>query len=302
MKPAPFEYLRAEDRQHALSLLAEHADEAKLLAGGQSLAAVMNLRLARPERLIDIDRVAGLSSLTFDREVLRVGALTRHRHLEVYPGDLGHHELLRRAARYIGHYPVRTRGTVGGSIAHADPSAEWVLLAALLDAEVVVESVRGARRIPAATFFEGYFTTALADDELVTEVCFPAPGTRSAITEYARRHGDFAIVAAAVSFDLDADGRCLEPRVALGGVASVPLRADAAAAALAGRTPDAAAITEAAAAAAEAIDPARDGHGDANYRRHLTRTLVTRALTEAAHGVRGPGTHDGRDQDGSAHA
>lgn len=293
MKPAPFEYLRAEDRQHALSLLGEHGDEAKLLAGGQSLAAVMNLRLSRPERLIDIDRVAGLSAVTFEREVLRVGALTRHRHLEVYPGDLGNHELLRRAARYIGHYPVRTRGTVGGSIAHADPSAEWVLLAALLDAEVVAESVRGPRRIPAASFFEGYFTTALADDELVTEVRFPAPGAHSAITEYARRHGDFAIVAAAVSFDLDADGRCQDPRIALGGVASVPLRVPDAAAALAGRAPDATAITQAATAAAEAIDPARDGHGDASYRRHLTRTLVARALTAAV--------RDTRDPDGPAH-
>jgi len=284
MKPAPFEYLRADSRTHALELLAEHGDDAKLLAGGQSLAAVMNMRLSRPELLIDIDRVPGLSYILPDGDALRVGALTRHRHVEMYPGDLGGHELLRRAARFIGHYPVRTRGTFGGSIAHADPSAEWVLLATLLDAEVQVARVGGTRTIRSSDLFEGYFTTAMGDDELLTEIVFPRTFARSAIVEYARRHGDFAIVAAAVAFDVDADGRCRDTRVVLGGVASVPRRMVEAGAALDGRLPDATAIADAAQAAASAIDPPSDAHGDADYRRHLTRTLVHRALMEAVDG------------------
>lgn len=284
MKPAPFAYRRAETLDHALDLLAEHGDEGKVVAGGQSLVAVMNLRLSRPEMLIDIDRVPGMAHVLPGPDGLRIGALTRHRQVERYPGVLDGYELLPRAARHIGHLPIRTRGTFGGSIAHADPAAEWVLLAALLDAQVVVRNRRGERVVDAADFFLGFFTTAVEPDELVTEIRFPRPVQRSAITEFARRHGDFAIVAAAVACDLDEAGAVQEPSLALGGVASTPLRLAEAEAALAGAPPTAELLDEVAAiAAAEFQDPPTDAHGDASYRRHLARTLVRRALEEALH-------------------
>jgi carbon-monoxide dehydrogenase medium subunit len=282
MKPAPFRYLRAEDAGHALELLREHGDEAKVIAGGQSLAAVMSLRLSRPELLIDIDRVPGLSYVLPSDGGLRVGALTRHRHVERYPGALDGFTLLPRAARFVGHYPIRTRGTFGGSIAHADPAAEWVLVATLLDAEITVARRGGTRVVPAADFFHGFFTTTVGADELVTEVRFPIGVARSAITEFARRHGDFAVVAAAVGFDLDDDGRVARPRLALGGVASTAVRLREAAGVLDGADPTAESFAEAArVAAAEIDDPPSDSHGDARYRRHLTATLVRRALREA---------------------
>lgn len=284
MKPAPFRYLRAETLDHSLELLAEHGDEAKVVAGGQSLVAVMNLRLSRPEALVDIDRLPGLGHIVQDDSGLRVGALVRHREVERYPGVLDGYELLPRAARFIGHLPIRTRGTFGGSIAHADPAAEWVLLARLLDAQVVVRSARGSRVVDAADFFHGFFMTALEPDELVTEVRFPRAAAHSAITEFARRHGDFAIVSAAVALDLDDQGRVADPALALGGVASVPVRLPEAAAVLAGNEPSPDCLDEAAAVAAtEFDDPPTDAHGDARYRRHLARTLVRRALEEALH-------------------
>ena len=285
MKPATFEYHPATSVAHAVDLLGEYGDDAKLLAGGQSLAAVMNLRLARPEVIVDIDRVPGLAHVLADGEALRVGALARHRQLETYPADLGGYELLRRTARFIGHYPIRVRGTVGGSIAHADPAAEWVLLAALLDAEVELASVRGRRTVGAAELFHGSFLTSIEPDELLTETRFPRGYRYGAIREYARRHGDFAIVAAAVAYDLDDDGATVDPRIALAGVDVVPVRAHDAERALAGQRPDDAAIAEVVELAVAALDPPSDAHGDATYRRHLARTLTTRALTEARDGA-----------------
>lgn len=284
MKPAPFRYLRAETVEHALDLLGEHGDDAKVLAGGQSLVAVMNLRLSRPEVVIDIDRVPGCSYVLPGEAGLRVGALTRHRHVERYPGPLDGYALLPRAARYVGHAPIRNRGTFGGSIAHADPAAEWPLVATLLDARIeVAHATTGRREVAAADFFHGFFTTAVAADELVTAVTFPVATERSAIAEFARRHGDFAVVSAAVAHDLDDDGRVVAPRLALGGVAAVPVRLTEAAAALEGRVVDAAVADEVGAvAAAEIADPPADAHGDATYRRHLVRTLVARALLDAA--------------------
>lgn len=281
MKPAPFRYLRAEGLDHALDLLAEHGEEAKVIAGGQSLAAVMNLRLARPEALIDIDRIGGLSYVVAEQGQLRVGALTRHRHIERYPAVLDGFELLPRAARFVGHYPIRVRGTFGGSIAHADPAAEWVLLATLLDADIVLARAGSRRTVAARDFFQGFFTTAAAPDELVVEVQFPTAVTHAAITEFARRHGDFAVVAAAVGFDLE-DGRVRSPRLALGGIASTARRLEEAAAALDGVEPTPQLLDDVARiAAAEIDDPPADAHGDATYRRHLVATLVRRALQEA---------------------
>ncbi|OZM81242.1 xanthine dehydrogenase family protein subunit M [Pseudonocardia sp. MH-G8] len=282
MKPAAFTYHRARTIPGAVGLLDELGDDAKVIAGGQSLVAMMNFRLARPEHLIDIARIPGLDAITRDGDALRVGALVTHHAVET--ADLGPgFRVLSDAMAWVGHLPIRTRGTIGGSIAHADATAEWCLLAVLLDALVVVEGPRGRRSIPAEEFFQGVFTTALQADELIVEVLFPRPAPRAALTEYAERRGDFAIVAAAV--DLDA------ARVVLGGVAPVPLRVPAAEAVLAEALSgyeclnDSRALvsySRAAAAAAEAIE-ARDEPGlSAHYRRGLVRTLVARACTEAS--------------------
>jgi CO/xanthine dehydrogenase FAD-binding subunit len=269
VKPAPFTYHRARTVSGAVGLLAELGDDAKVIAGGQSLVAMMNFRLARPEHLIDIARIPGLDTISGEGDALRVGALVTHHAVET--ADLGAgFRVLSDAMRWVGHLPIRTRGTVGGSLAHADATAEWCLLAALLDARIVVEGPAGRREIPAGEFFQGVFTTALEPDELIVEVVFPRPAPRAALTEFAERQGDFAIVAAAV--DLDA------PRVVLGGVAPVPLCVPQAAAVLAGGgTP-----AEAGEAAAAAVDVRDEPGVSAHYRRGLVRTLVARACEEAA--------------------
>lgn len=280
MKPAPFAYHRAFDVRGAVDLLVQLGDDAKLIAGGQSLVAMMNFRLARPAALIDLGKVDGLRYIRRDGGALRIGALTTHHAVEL-SRELDHgFSLLPRAARWIGHYPIRTRGTVGGSIAHADPTAEWCVLAVLLDAEIVAEGRGGRRTIPARQFFKGYFTTALSPDEVIVEVVFPRPAPNAALTEFARRQGDFAIVAAAVSVDRSGD-TCRSARVALGGVDATPIRVAEAERVLAGGRLGPELFDEAADIAARSIEPGSDAHGSASYRRTLTRTLVTRALQEA---------------------
>ncbi|QUH02583.1 xanthine dehydrogenase family protein subunit M [Saccharopolyspora erythraea] len=282
MKPAPFEYHRAHDVRGAVELLTELGDDAKLLAGGQSLVAMMNFRLARPTALVDVGRVDGLRYLRSDGAALCIGALTTHHEVQTaraprIPDSFG---VLSRAARWIGHYPIRTRGTVGGSLAHADSTAEWCLLAVLLDAEIVAESTSGRRSIPAAEFFFGFLDTALRPDEMIVEVVFPRPAPHAALTEFAQRAGDFAIVAAAVDLDV-AGGMCRGGRIALGGVDAVPVRVPEAEEVLSGAEIGDELFTACAEAAATAIDPGSDAHGSADYRRMLTRTLVARACREA---------------------
>ena len=202
MKPAPFAYHRAYSVGEAVALLAELGDEAKILAGGLSLVPMMNFRLARPAALIDVTRIEGLSYLRADpADGLRIGALTTHRTVETTrdPAVRRGFGVLPRSARWIGHYPIRSRGTFGGSIAHADPASEWCLLAVLLDAQVVLTGPQGRREVPAAEFFGGYYTTAASPEEMITEVRFPRPAPRAVLTEFAPRQGDFAVVAAAVS-------------------------------------------------------------------------------------------------------
>jgi carbon-monoxide dehydrogenase medium subunit len=201
------------------------------------------------------------------------------------PELLAGFELLPRAARWVGHYPIRTRGTFGGSIAHADPSAEWCLLAVLLDAVVVLAGPDGQREVPAADFFLGFFTTALEPGELLVEVRLPRPRPHAALQEFARRHGDFAVVAAAVAVDVGGD-RLADPRIVIGGVDEVPVRIEEAERALDGATAGADAFAEAGRAAAEAVDPSSDIHGSAEYRKELTGVLVRRALAEAVNGGR----------------
>ncbi|MER6951625.1 FAD binding domain-containing protein [Nonomuraea sp. NPDC000554] len=269
MKPAPFVYHRARDVAGAVSLLAELGEDAKYIAGGQSLVAMMNFRLARPAHLVDLTGLRGeLSYLREEGGVLRVGALTTHHQVETAPLGPGF-AVLRDAMGWIGHLPIRTRGTAGGSLAHGDATAEWCLLAVLLGAEVVVQGPGGRRDVPAEELFLGYYTTTLEPGEMIVEIVFPRPAPHAALTEHAARRGDFATVAAAV--DLDAQ------RVVLGGVAPAPLRVPEAEAVLA----RGGGFAECAEAAAAAIDPPADGHGSADYRRALTRTLLVRACEEA---------------------
>ncbi|MEV0403107.1 FAD binding domain-containing protein [Actinoallomurus sp. NPDC050550] len=273
MKPASFTYHRARDVAGTVRLLAELGEDAKVIAGGQSLVAMMNFRLARPTHLIDLGRLRrDLAYVRLDADgALRIGALTTHHEVETAEFGPGF-QVIRETMRWIGHLPIRTRGTVGGSLAHADATAEWCLLAVLLDAEVVVQGPGGRRVVPAGDLFLGFYTTTLEPAEIIVEVVFPRAARRAALTEFAERHGDFAVVAAAVDLD--------HGRVALGGVAPAPVRVPEAEAVLAGgRNPEV--FAECAEAAAAAIDPPSDGNGDADYRRVLTRTLVTRACEEA---------------------
>jgi carbon-monoxide dehydrogenase medium subunit len=283
VKPPPFAYHRAGTVDEVVSLLTELGDEAKILAGGQSLVALMNFRLARPSALIDINRIPGLAYV-IDDDMLRIGALARHRDIERYPRTLGGLGVLPRAARWVGHYPIRAQGTFAGSIAHADPSAEWCMLAVLLDAEIVVAGPRGHRSVVAGDFFLGFLDTALGPDEMVVEVRFPRRPDAAGMQEFARRHGDFMVAGAAVAFDVRG-GRCTNARVVLGGVASTPVRVAEAERMLEGQVPGDEVFAEAGRAAARVIDPPTDVHGTSDYRRKLAAVLVRRAADEAmAHG------------------
>jgi len=275
----------------AVALLAELGEEAKILAGGLSLVPMMNFRLARPTALVDVSRIDGLSYLRADAAGagiagadaagLRIGALTTHRTVETSrdPAVLNGFGVLPRSARWIGHYPIRSRGTFGGSIAHADPASEWCLLAVLLAARIVLTGPDGQRTVPAADFFEGYYSTAAAPDEMITEIWFPEPAKRAVLTEFAPRQGDFAVVAAAVSVHI-ADGVCRSGRVVLGGVGPLPVEVNADP--LSGQPATGATWQAMGEHAASQIDPPDDTHGDAGFRRRLTATLVSRALAEAS--------------------
>ena len=272
VKPAAFTYHAPRTIEEALALLGEWGPrDGRILAGGQSLVPAMALRLATPAHLIDINEIAALRVLKAENGWLRIGAGVRHSAFErpVVDGPLG--ELLATVVRHVAHHPIRTRGTFCGSLAHADPASEWCLVAATLDAELVARSVRGTRTIGAAEFFSGVMSTALAPDELLVEARLPllASGTRIGFYEFSRRAGDFAIAMA-----LAVRGK--ETRIGLGGAEARPRRMRAAETALARGT-----IDDAAAAAAQAIEPLSDPHYSANYRRDLARTVVRRALAQA---------------------
>jgi aerobic carbon-monoxide dehydrogenase medium subunit len=292
VKPAPFTYHVAHDVAEAVALLTALGEDAKVLAGGQSLVPMMNLRLARPSALVDITRVPGLDYLRAAPDGLHIGALTTHRAVETMqdPAVLEGFGVLQRSARWIGHYPIRSRGTFGGSIAHGDSTAEWCILAVLLSAQIILAGPGGQRRVGAGEFFEGFFTVAAEPDEVITEVWFPAPAPHAALTEFAPRQGDFATVAAAVSVDLGDAGAqsngqpggatLRQARIVLGGISPTPFVVDAAS--LAGQPASPATWREAGELAAAQIDPPDDENGDARYRRQLTATLVSRALAEAS--------------------
>lgn len=279
MKPAKFEYHAPRELEEALSLLAEAGDEAKILAGGQSLVPSMNFRLARPAVLIDINGVPGLDRIAPTDGNLLIGAMARHATFErpVIDGPLG--ELLALAAHNVGHLPIRVRGTFGGSLAHADPAAEWCMIATLLDATIVASSVRGRREIQARDFFKTVFSTSLEADEILTEIKLPLPepGTQVGFVEFSRRAGDFAIVAAATVLQV-VGGRIESARVAFGGVGGTPLRSQAAEAVLTGSQPNEDLFVAAGEAASQEVEPMGDIHGSPEYRRDLVRVLTRRAL------------------------
>jgi carbon-monoxide dehydrogenase medium subunit len=284
MKPAQFRYHAPKTIEEAVDTLAEVAGEdGRVLAGGQSLVPIMAFRLARPAHLVDINGVDALRRLTVEGERLCISACVRHAafHTPVVEGPLG--RLLATVVRHIAHYPIRTRGTFCGSIAHADPAAEWCLVAAALGAEMVARRAAGTRTIPAQDFFRGIMTTALEEDELLIEARLPIlpADTRFGFYEFNRRAGDFALGMALVAFRLQ-DGVIREPRVALGGIESQPRRIAEAERLLAGRSAERAAFEAAAAAVASAVDPLEDAVTSATYRRDLSRTVTRRALERAA--------------------
>lgn len=279
MKPVPFAYDAPRSLGEALALAAEHGDEAKLLAGGQSLVPLLNFRLLRPARLIDLNGVEALAGIDAG-ETLRVGAMTRARALERSPEVAARWPLLVQAVRFSGHPQIRNRGTVGGSCAHADPASELPCALLALDARMRLRSERGERTVDARDFFVSTFWTALEPGELLVEIQVPAPSSRTgtAFLEHARVHGDFALAGAAAVVTIGDGGTVERAAVALLALADRPIRVPAAEAALAGRRLDEQAAREAGALAAAAAEPTS---GDVDHRRALGAELVRRALLEA---------------------
>jgi carbon-monoxide dehydrogenase medium subunit len=282
MKLPQFDYEAPETVSEAVGLLAEHLDEASVLAGGQSLIPLLALRLAQPALLIDINGVADLSGVSVTDGWVAIGATTREYVAEESGTIADAVPLLAAALPLIGHEAIRSRGTVGGSLAHADPAAELPAVARALDAEFVVRGPLGERVVPAAEWFEGYLTTSRQPDELLTEVRFPAAGRGTGVSfqEVARRHGDFAMVGLAASVTLS-DGAISDARLAFAGVSDVPARATGAEELLVGQRPSAELLDEAARRAAGDIDPPSDLHGSAEYRKKVAAALVRRGLREA---------------------
>jgi carbon-monoxide dehydrogenase medium subunit len=281
VKPAPFEYFDPRTVDEAVALLERHGDDAKVLAGGQSLVPMLALRLARPAAVIDVNRVAGLDGLRQDGATLSVGALVRQRALERWAAERA--PLLGTAIRHVGHVAIRTRGTVAGSIAHADPASELPALLLCLDGSVVARSRRGTRTIAAREFFQGPLTTALAADELVTETRWTLPPAHAGwgFREMARRQGDFALVGVAAVVTL-ARGVVADARVAIFGAAPTPLRARETERTLTGQAVTAGVLADAAQRATAGLDAVSDIHAPAGYRVSVTRTLAARALADAA--------------------
>ena len=282
MKPPPFAYHAPPHLDEALSLLERYGDDAKVLAGGQSLMPLLNFRLSYPSALIDINRVANLSYLRQENGQVRIGALTRQRTIEFSELVRRQLPLLYEATTLVGHLPIRTRGTIGGSLAHADPAAEYPTVALVLDAELILQGPGRQRSVSAEEFFVSYLTTALAPNEIITEIRFsPGPPTSGwAFEEVARRHGDFALVGVAGVIDTEGE-QCRTARLAAAGVGPTPLRLRAAEDILMQQGVTEQSIQHAAAQAAELVEPDSDIHASADFRRHLTQVLTRRAIQRA---------------------
>jgi aerobic carbon-monoxide dehydrogenase medium subunit len=279
VKPPPFLYLRPEGLDEAVARLAELADDAKVLAGGQSLVPLMNLRLARPSVLVDLRAVPGLAGIDHVDGWLSIGAMVRQRTAELSPVVGDECPLVAQALRHVGHLQTRNQGTIGGSMAHGDPSAELPAVAVAVDAALVARSVRGERAIPAGAFFEGPFTTALAADEVLTEIRVPPQaGSRTAFAEVARRSGDFALAGVASRVRLDEGGTATEVALVAIAVGGTPVRLRAAEDELLGGPLDDRAVAAASRAATADVDPYDDVQASGAYRRTLVGVLVDRSL------------------------
>jgi CO/xanthine dehydrogenase FAD-binding subunit len=284
MKPAPFKYIAATSLTQALGLKAEHGDEAKFLAGGQSLIPTMNFRLARPAILIDINGVEELAGIRPDAGAgARIGALTRYHQLERDTKLTGDFPLLGEALPHIAHPQIRNRGTIGGNLSHADPASELPAIMVALQARFRIQSASDERAVAASDFFVGGLTTDLAAEEMLVEIELPArkPRTGSCFIEIARRRGDFAIVGVAAMVTLDANDACSEVRLAYCGVGETPVDASAAAGLLVGHAVTEKAAVEVAEAIQQAIEPAGSVHATADYQRHVAGVLTERALQTA---------------------
>lgn len=284
MKPAPFEYWAPTSVDEAVKILSGLDDpgEAKVMAGGQSLMPLLNLRLSQPLHVVDLNSATGMSDVRRDGDVLTVGAMCRQRAVERSAEVASAVPLVVEALGHVGHPAIRNRGTIGGSIAHADPAAEMPAVALCLDAEMVAQGPAGERTVAAADFFDGFLSTALTDEEILTAIRFPVdgPGCGSAFAEVARRHGDFAMAGVAVHLRLDGD-TIAEARIAVSGVGLTPVRATDAETALRGAVPGEDAFAAAAAATSAALTPTSDLHASGAYRTHVAGVLVRRALTTA---------------------
>jgi carbon-monoxide dehydrogenase medium subunit len=284
MKPPPFEYFEPASVDEAVGLLAEHGEAARVLAGGQSLVPLLAFRLVRPACLVDLNRIAPLAYIEERAGGLALGAMTRQRAAERSPLVRARAPLVHEALGLIGHPQIRARGTVGGSLAHADPAAELPAVMLALDARFVTAGPSGSRSLHAREFFTGILTTALEEGEMLTAVEIPPrpAGARSVFVEVARRHGDYAMVGVAVELTLDDGRRCGSCRIGLLSVGDTPVLAGAAMRELTGAELTRDAIDRAAAVAARDLDPPTDLHASAEYRRHLARVLIGRALRRAA--------------------
>jgi CO/xanthine dehydrogenase FAD-binding subunit len=282
MKPPSFDYVLADTVEDAVSALARLGPDAKIIAGGQSLVPMLNFRLLRPTVLVDINRIAGLSFISDEPQAIRIGALTRHHRLETSPVIATHLPVIAEAMRHVAHLAIRNRGTIGGSLSHADPAAELPMMAVLLDAKLTIAAAAGKRIVPAREFFVDALTTDLRDGELLTEIEIPklAPQSGWGFEEVSRRGGDFALAAAAAILTLRG-GTVAEARIAVMGVGKTPLRMSAAEAMLAGQTVSPGLLEQVAEAVRAAVEPETDLHASADYRRHLIGVLMQRTLADA---------------------
>lgn len=290
MKPAPFEYVAPTSLDEAVAALAGGGD-AKVLAGGQSLVPLLAMRLATPRLLVDLNRIPGLDEVRLEDGTLELGAMTRERTVEELPGLAARCPMVAEAVAAIGHVAIRNRGTVGGSLAHADPAAEWPALLLALDGEVEATGPAGTRTIAGRDLFVTYFTTSLEPTEILTRVRLRLPplGAGSAFVEFSRRHGDFALAGAGAMLALGPDGTVAEARVALIGVRDTAVRAERAEELLSGERPTDEAIRAAAEAVDEVLNPVSDVHASAGFRRHLAKVMARRALLAARARARGGG-------------
>jgi carbon-monoxide dehydrogenase medium subunit len=280
MKPPPFEYHDPGTLPEAVELLAR-LENAKLLAGGQSLMPMLNMRFVQPDHVIDLNRVEGLAYIKEEAGAIRIGAMTRQRELEYSDLVAAQYPLMHEALQHVGHRQTRNRGTIGGSLCHLDPSAELVTVAAALDATVGVAGPNGTRIINFMDFPAGYLTPAIGLDEIVTEITMPVwpPGHSHSFVEFSRRHGDFAIVSAAAMLDVK-NSRIRRASITLGGVGVAPVRLREVEAAIAGQQPSAEMFREVS-EYSRRLEPMNDIHADTEYRRHLAIVLTARALNRA---------------------